>query len=140
MTATNGSSAGVSVVCGLIASTGQAVAHAPQSTHAAASTKTISASAKPGSPGAGWMQLTGHATTHEASAQQAWVTTYGTVPRSGYAAAGATSPRYREERPSMPSNRHTRRETGFIIPVSSASIRTSPNRSRSTFWDSGRSQ
>ncbi|GAB4003436.1 hypothetical protein GCM10028772_06920 [Nocardioides ultimimeridianus] len=31
----------------------------------------------PGSPGAGWMQFTGHASTQEASAQQDWVTTWG---------------------------------------------------------------
>src|SRR5690242_12379259 len=75
----NGSSSAVSVVCGLRASTGQAVAHAPQSTQALGSTYSISASAKPGSPGAGWMQLTGQAITQDASLQQDWVTTYGIV-------------------------------------------------------------
>lgn len=53
-------------MCGLIASTGHAVAHAPQSTHVSGSTCSISAVAKPGSPGAGRMQLTGQARTQEA--------------------------------------------------------------------------
>lgn len=69
MSATNGCSSGASAVSGTIAPAGQAVAHAPQPTHARGSTYNISASAKPGSPGAGWMQLTGQASTHEASAQ-----------------------------------------------------------------------
>src|SRR5690349_22169869 len=73
----NGSSSALSLVCGFNASTGQAVAQAPQSTQAFGSTYSISASANPGSPGAGWMQLTGQAITQEASLQQDWVTTYG---------------------------------------------------------------
>jgi hypothetical protein len=40
--------------------------------------KTISVSPNPGSPGAGWMQLTGQASTHDASVQHGCVTTYGT--------------------------------------------------------------
>src|SRR5690349_11369853 len=74
----NGSSSALSLVCGFNASTGQAVAQAPQSTQAFGSTYSISAVANPGSPGAGWMQLTGQASTHDASAQHDWVTTYGT--------------------------------------------------------------
>ncbi len=71
----NGSCLVVNAASGTIAPTGQAVAQAPQPTQAVASTYTISVVPKPGSPGAGWMQLTGQATTHEASAQHDCVTT-----------------------------------------------------------------
>jgi len=75
LSARNGCWSARSRAWGTIASTGHADAHAPQPTQEWASTYNISASAKPGSPGAGWMQLTGQATTHEASAQQDCVTT-----------------------------------------------------------------
>ena len=83
----NGSCLSVSLVCGTSASTGHAVAQAPQSTQDTGSTYSISALAKPGSPGAGWMALTGHARTQAASLQQDCVTTY----VIGYAALGAGS-------------------------------------------------
>jgi hypothetical protein len=44
-----------------MAPTGQAETQAPQSTHATGSMYSISAVAKPGSSGDGWMQFTGHA-------------------------------------------------------------------------------
>ena len=124
---------------GTIAPTGQAVTQAPHPTHVEASMWTISASAKPGSPGAGWMQLTGHATTHDASLQHDCVTTYGMGSES-QAAADDGWLRNREGRPSILSSLQSRRETRFIIPAFSASIRTSANRSRSIRRDSGRRQ
>jgi len=45
----------------VIASTGQALAQAPQSTQVAGSTYNMSAVRKSGSSGVGWMQLTGQA-------------------------------------------------------------------------------
>src|SRR5689334_6661295 len=107
----NGSSASVSLVCGLSASTGQAVTQAPQSTHAFGSTYSISASAKPGSPGAGWMQLTGQAMTQDASLQQDCVTTYG-IAQAALRALGFTgSLRKRAPAPSIFSAFQTVRET-----------------------------
>ncbi|ETZ98959.1 hypothetical protein I547_5865 [Mycobacterium kansasii 824] len=60
-----------------MAPTGQALTQAPQSTHATGSIYSISDVAKPGSSGEGWMQLTGHAKTHDASLQHDWVITCG---------------------------------------------------------------
>src|SRR5690349_25174359 len=121
----NGSSSALSLVCGFNASTGQAVAQAPQSTQAFGSTYSISASANPGSPGAGWMQLTGHAMTHEASLQQDCVTTYGMTHAALRALGFTGSLRKRAPAPSILSAFQTRRETGFIKSSSSARARTS---------------
>jgi hypothetical protein len=57
----NGNCSTVKRVSGRIAETGQALTHAPQSTHATGSMCNISAVANPGSSGLGWMQFTGHA-------------------------------------------------------------------------------
>ena len=57
----NGNCVLSSPLSGAIAPTGQALTHAPQSTHDAGSMYSISAVANPGSSGEGWMQLTGHA-------------------------------------------------------------------------------
>ena len=57
----NGSCSGVSRASGAIAPTGQALTQAPQSTHATGSMYSISAAAKPGSSGDGWIQFTGQA-------------------------------------------------------------------------------
>ncbi len=63
----------VSRSTGMIASTGQASAHAPQSMHARGSTWSISVLPNSRSCGVGWMQLTGQTATQVASAQQVWV-------------------------------------------------------------------
>src|SRR6476661_6074306 len=51
----------------VIASTGHASTHASQSMHSAGSMYSCSASANPGSSGVGWMQSTGHTSTHDVS-------------------------------------------------------------------------
>jgi hypothetical protein len=57
----NGACSALRRLSGRIASTGQALTQAPQSTHATGSMCNISAVANPGSSGLGWMQFTGHA-------------------------------------------------------------------------------
>jgi hypothetical protein len=57
----NGSWLSVNRESGAMAPTGHALTQAPQSTQASGSMWSISAVAKPGSSGDGWMQFTGQA-------------------------------------------------------------------------------
>ena len=75
MSAAKIDSGAVSRSAGLIASTGQASAQAPQSMQVSPSTYSRSVVPKSGSSGVGWMQLTGHTRTQVASEQQLWVMT-----------------------------------------------------------------
>ena len=79
LTSTYTRSGPLRVSAGTAASTGQASAHAPQSMQTAGSTYSMGARPKPSSSGVGWMQLTGHAETQDASLQQFCVMTYATA-------------------------------------------------------------